>query len=79
VIADFIKVVLPDATLTQIVDTSKRETAELGTQPVQYLPTQPPLPSTSSVGEVVYEKQKSHVSTRFAVPLQLPLMMMMRV
>jgi hypothetical protein len=67
-IADYIKEVLTDATLTQKVDIPKRESVELGTQIVQDLATQPPLPSTSSAGEVVYETQTSPVSTRFAGP-----------
>jgi hypothetical protein len=63
VIADFIKVVLPNTTLTQKVYTPKRESAELGTQTVENLATPPPLPSTSSAGEVVYEAQTSPVGT----------------
>jgi hypothetical protein len=58
-IVDFIKVVLPDATLTQNVETPKRVSADLGTQTIQILATPPPLPSTSSVGKVVHETQTS--------------------
>jgi hypothetical protein len=67
-IADFIKEVLPDATLTQKVDTPKRDSAELGTQTVQNLATPLPLPSNTSAGKVVYETQTSPVSTRYAGP-----------
>jgi hypothetical protein len=67
-IADFIKVVLPDATLTEKVDTPKRESVDLGTQTVQNLATPPPqpvaLPTIFSAGEVVYETETSPVSTR---------------
>jgi hypothetical protein len=40
-IADFIKDVLPDATLTQDVATPKRESVEFGTHTVQNLATTP--------------------------------------
>jgi hypothetical protein len=61
--ANIIKEVFPDATLTQIVDTPKREFAELGTQNIQNMATPPPLPSTSCMEEFVLD-----FNFRFAGP-----------
>lgn len=55
-IADFIKVVLPDTTLTQKAVTPKSESVELGTQTTPPPPRSTPLTSTSSK-EDVYEKE----------------------
>jgi hypothetical protein len=68
-ITDFIKTVLLDITLTQKVATPKRESVEYGTQTAPPPPTRVvPLPSTSSVGDEVYEAETSPVSTRFTGP-----------
>jgi hypothetical protein len=73
-IADFIKVVLHDATLTQIVDTSKRESAEVGTQTLQNLATPPPL-----LREKLYMKHRQvPLVLDLPVPLQLPMVIMMK-
>jgi hypothetical protein len=67
-IADFIKTVLPDITLIPLV-TPKRDSVEYGPQTAPPPPTRVvPLPSTSSVGDEVYEAETSHVSARFAGP-----------
>ena len=81
-IANFIKVVLPDTTLTQKLTTPRNES---GTQTDMNLATPPPprsapLPSTSSAGDVVYETETSPFSAGFTlhtVLLHLAMMMMM--
>ena len=60
-IADFIKVVLPDTTLTQKAVTPKSESVELGTQTTPP-PRSTPLPSTSSK-EDVYETETRPITT----------------
>ena len=55
-IADFIKVVLPDTTLTQKAVTPKSESVELGTQTT-------PLPSTSSKENAVYETETRPITS----------------
>jgi hypothetical protein len=68
-ITDFIKTVLPDIILTQKVTIPKRVSVEYGTQTAPPPPTRVvPLPSTSSVGDKIYEAETSPVSTRFAGP-----------
>jgi len=73
-IADFIKMILPDTTLSQKLTTLRSGSAEEGTQTVRNLTTTPlrfePLSSTSSAGDV-YETETSPVSTRFAGPTAL--------
>jgi len=62
-IADFIKVILPGTTLAQKVTTPRSES---GTQTDMNLATPPPpLPSTSSAGEVVYETETSPFGAGF--------------
>jgi hypothetical protein len=68
-IADFKKRVLPDTTATaQKVGSTEGDSAEFGTQTVQHLPTPPPLPSTSSVGDV-FETVTSPDSTRIVTAI----------
>jgi len=71
-IADFIKAVLPDTTLTQKVPTPKSGSVEDGTQTLQNLKQAStlrfePLPSTSSAGDV-YETETSPLSAGFTRP-----------
>jgi len=71
-IADFIKVVLPNTTLSQKVPTPRSRSVEEGTQTLHDL-KQPstlrfePLPSTSSAGDV-YETETSPLSAGFTLP-----------
>ena len=71
-IADFIKAVLPDTTLSQKVTTPRSGSVEEGTQTLHNLkPTSAlrfePLPSTSSAGDV-YETETSPLSAGFTSP-----------